>query len=226
MTILKRSTSILFSVLLLSACGGGGDQGKKDGEKGDKKDGSEDKVQTYNYDHSKTELNITTYKHSSKTGVGIGFDSLQVEGVGSDAKSIPELFKDVSFEVPISGLNSGDPTRDPKIREHFFGVMENGSSIEGEVKGMSVEGKEGSASIMVEMNGVEQTVEMDVKNEKGSLTLTGTIDALDWDGQEALDSLQSACEEKHTGDDGKTKLWSEVALELSTELEVRERMAD
>lgn len=222
---LRQSLVVIVSFLFLTACGGGDeskDDKKKDEEKEKKK---EETVKTFAYDHSKTSLSITTYKHTAKNGVGIDLENLQLKGVGEKAKSIPKLFQDVIFRVPISGLNSGDSARDDKIREHFFGTMESSSMLKGKLKKMELDGKEGSALVDIEMNGETNEVEMDVKWKEKKLTLTGTIDALDWNADEALEALQKACEEKHTGEDGETKLWSEVALEVSTELKVRERMA-
>ncbi len=224
-----RSTTILLaSVLFLSACGGGGT--KKGGNKSDdgasKKDtASEKKVSSFNYKPKTTEVAITTYKHTAKNGVGIKFDSISVKGVGSNAKSIPKLFADAQFKIPVSGLNSGKPDRDKKIREHFFGTMKKTSSIKGSVKKMKLDGKKGSATLKITMNGNSQEVKMKLKKEKNALKMMGEIDVMNWKGKEALDALQKACEEKHTGEDGKTKLWSTVALNISTKLEVKERLA-
>jgi polyisoprenoid-binding protein YceI len=226
MNTLRTPILMFASVLILSACGGGGS--KKDGkdDKGGKKDtAKEKKVSRFNYKPRTTKVAITTYKHTAKNGVGIKFDSISVQGVASDAKSVSGLFADAKFTIPVSGLNSGKPDRDKKIREHFFGTMKKTSAITGSVKNMKLEGKKGSATVNIKMNGNAKDVKMKLKKEKNALTLTGEIDAMNWNAKKALDALQKACEEKHTGKDGKTKLWSTVALKISTKLDVKERLA-
>lgn len=230
MKLFRTPAIMLASVLFFSACGGGGgnDKKKEDEDQGgdsDKQEKKEKKVSTFNYKPKSTQVSITTYKHTSKTGVGIDFDSLMVSGVSSDVKNIPKLFKGAEFSIPISGLNSGDADRDDKIREHFFGTMEGTDSIEGSVVKMNMDGQKGSAVLNIKMNGKGQEVKMDLKRSDKELKMTGEIDAKNWDGMKAIEALQKACEEKHTGDDGKTKLWSTVALNISTVLEVKERMA-
>ncbi len=230
MKLSKLSTCLIASALIFSACGGGGSQDQKGDEKKDqgdskKEEKSKEKVTTFNYKPKSTQVSITTYKHTAKNGVGIDFDTLSVKGVGSDAEKLSGLFKGASFTVPISGLNSGDAKRDEKIREHFFGTMKKTSAIEGKVKKMKLDGKKGEALLSIKMNGKSQEVEMDLARKKKKLKMTGEIDVKDWEGKEALNALQKACEEKHTGEDGKTKLWSTVSLKISTKLEVKERMA-
>jgi hypothetical protein len=227
MKFFKTSTLFLASALLLSACGGGAkNDGKKEGGKDDKKkEKKEKKVSIYNYKNANTQVSITTYKHTAKNGVGIDFDTLSVSGVGTDSKKISDLFEGAKFTVPISGLNSGNPDRDKKIREHFFGTMKKTKAIKGSIEKMKLDGKEGKATLAIKMNGKSQNVKMDLERKKQKLKMTGEIDAKNWDGQDALDALQKACEEKHTGEDGKTKLWSTVTLNISTKLDLKERMA-
>ncbi|MFB6258873.1 MAG: YceI family protein [Flavobacteriales bacterium] len=224
-----KRTSILFaSVLILSACGGGAKK-KKEGEgnkEGDsKKDTTTEKVTTYNYKPKTTKVAITTYKHEAKNGVGIKFDSLTVNGVGSEAKSISKLLEGLSFKVPISGLNSGNAKRDKKIRKHFFGTMSSTKVIKGSVKKMSLNGSSGNAVLKISMNEKTQEVKAKLKRKEGKLTMSAEIDVMNWEGKKALDALQKACKEKHTGKNGKTKLWSTVALNISTKLDVKETLA-
>ena len=54
--------------------------------------------------------------------------------------------------------------------------------------------------------------------ENEELTLSGTILISDWNGQEALASINQACEIKHTGADGVNKIWDEVAISVKTTL--------
>lgn len=223
---IRQSLVVIVSFLFLTACGGGDESKDEKGKDDEKEKEKEETIKTYSYDHSKTALSITTYKHTAKNGVGIDFDSLSVDGVGSKSEKLADLFEGASFEVPISEMNSGDPDRDDKIREHFFGSMESSSVLSGKVEEMEMDGKKGSALLSIEMNGNKEEVEMDAQLKEEELSMTGDIDVLNWDGNDALDALEEACEEKHTGEDGKTKLWPEVNLNVSTELKVRERLAE
>jgi len=59
----------------------------------------------------------------------------------------------------------------------------------------------------------DEKLKYDVKNDQ-DFSATGTIDLMDFDGKEALSSLNKKCFDLHKGADGVSKTWSEVAINL------------
>ncbi len=117
--------------------------------------------------------------------------------------------------VDVSSINTKDTSRDRKIVTFFFDIMSNTGTIEGKVLSATATG----GVLAMKMNGVEQEVDFTyVVSEENKLELKTTIDVLNFQADEALASLNNACEEKHTGGDGKSVLWSEVAIYITTEL--------
>lgn len=176
------------------------------------------KPEVYEYSHSNDSVlcGWTAFKHTAKTPVHGKFDSIEV--MAKPASSMEEWLKSASLKTWVSSLNSGDVTRDPKIKEFFFGKMSNTDVLQGNVQ--SVDWSKKQAVVTLKMNNVEKETTMNIKTDESisQITLLGTIDVLDWNGEEAVSSLNEACDEKHTGDDGESKLWSEVDLSLSVKL--------
>jgi hypothetical protein len=54
--------------------------------------------------------------------------------------------------------------------------------------------------------------------EGDTFTFESSIDVSSWNALGGIDALNEVCEDLHKGDDGVSKLWSEVSLKLSTTL--------
>ena len=114
------------------------------------------------------------------------------------------------FSIPVSSLFTNDPTgtRDPKLLEFFFGVLKDTELISGVFK---VDGDQGS--IDVTLNGETQNIPLAYEmNGDDKITFTGTMDLANWNAMDAVASINKACEILHTGKDGVSKTWSEVAV--------------
>ena len=48
-----------------------------------------------------------------------------------------------------------------------------------------------------------------------SMFISTTVNVMEWNGQEAMDSLNVACFDLHKGADGVSKTWSEVDINAS-----------
>jgi hypothetical protein len=53
---------------------------------------------------------------------------------------------------------------------------------------------------------------------EGGFAATGALDVLDFGLKTAFDDLHKTCEALHTGPDGVSKTWSEVALQIQAKL--------
>ena len=189
----------------LASCGGG------DGETTTTQDSVA--ACTYSYDSSTTELTWTAYKLTEKIGVNGTFDQINV-AANDNATDMFGVLTGATFDIPVATLNSQDPVRDGKVKNTFFGNMAETSSISGTVNSINAT----EASVAVRMNGVtvDYTGVVTVKDE--TITMTTTIDLVDFNATTSLDSLSIVCAEKHTGPDGVNKFWTTVDIAVKTTL--------
>ncbi|WP_066757138.1 YceI family protein [Crocinitomix algicola] len=202
----KSLLTLGFGALLLTACGGAEKSEETENEVVDTKE-----VCKYEYNHDETILTWTAFKLTDKIAVTGSFDQIDVT-TNQASEDMYAVVSGASFEIPVSSLNSQDETRDPKIKNSFFGVMDSTSTIVGSILSLDANG----GKVEITMNG--KTVQYDgkVKVDGEELKFLTEINILDFDGQEAMDSLGVVCEAKHTGPDGVNKLWSEVEIAVKT----------
>lgn len=194
-----------FAAFALASCGGGEAETQT----------TTDTVAacTYAYDSSSTELTWTAFKLTEKVAVNGTFNEINVVAKDS-ATDLFGVLNGATFDIPVSSLNSQDPVRDGKVKNSFFGNMAETASITGTVNSISADG----ASIAINMNGVTKDYDGVVKVDGETITVTTTIDIVDFNAQTSLDSLSVVCAEKHTGPDGINKFWSTVDIAVKTTL--------
>jgi polyisoprenoid-binding protein YceI len=193
---------LLCGLALLSSCGNEAPEEEK----------NEDPVCTYTYNEGMTSLDWTAYKTSEKVPVEGTFNNFEITAEnGSDPL---EVAKSMSFTIETSSVETNNPERNTKISEHFFKSIQT-EQISGSVKALK---DDGTAIVTITMNGVDIDV-------KGSYTLNdlvfsfkASIDMAAWNGIAGIDALNAVCKDLHTGADGVSKLWSEVAISFSTTL--------
>ena len=203
---------ILFGLatVLLTACGGGEENSD---ETADESNESAEAACTYSYDEGTTVLTWTAFKLTERVGVNGTFDEINVTA-NDGAEDMYEVLSGATFEIPVATVNSQDPVRDPKIRDFFFGNMAETSNISGSMVSMSASG----GTVSITMNGVAVEYDGEVKTEDETITFLTTINITDFQAQTALDSLGEACAEKHTGEDGVRKFWTDVDIAVKTTL--------
>ncbi len=173
-----------------------------------KKSESEEKKETtctYGLDLNSVSFGWTAYKFNTKAPVKGTFNDIQVQA-DSAAASLAELLQSVHVSIATNSVNSNDPVRDAKISQFFFGTM----AATDVIKAAFVKADSSSATASLTMN--ELTVDI-----PGTLTLSGdtltfqaTIDLNAFNGADAVAKLNEVCQEKHTGQDGVSKLWDVV----------------
>ncbi|MFA5575074.1 MAG: YceI family protein [Brumimicrobium sp.] len=172
---------------------------------------------TYKYDNSTTEIGFTAFKFLNKTGVGGAFDEFEMT-VGVEEGNAKEIIEGLSVAIPITGLNTKDESRDGKISNFFFGTI-NTDVIEGRVIGLY---DNGTANFEFTMNGVTNEIEGDYTLEGGNFNFTAEIDVNDWNAEAGIEALNEECHDLHIdyeNGDTESKLWSEVSINFSTQLE-------
>jgi len=168
----------------------------------------------YQIDLETVSLKWVAYKTTEKVGVGGEFGKINIKEYQL-AESKEGALDGVSFSVPVSSLFTGNKDRDWKLVNLFFGVMDNTEFI----KGTFHQGENGEGKLELEMNGTSSELPYNYSLKNDSIFITATMDVLNWNGQEAMDSLNVACYDLHKGKDGVSKTWSEVDINASVALQ-------
>lgn len=177
---------------------------------------TEEMASAYSIVQDSTSVNFTAYKTTDKVPVGGTFKKVELKY--SAGETPMETLNGLEFSIPVSSLFTNDPTevRDPKIIEFFFEKMAETQTITGTF--MFSEDK--SCSVKLSMNGVTTDLPMEYEiMDDNQVNFSGVMDLKQWDALNALASLHEACEILHTGPDGVSKTWEEVAINASVLLE-------
>ena len=150
-----------------------------------------------------TTVSWTGYKLAKKVGVKGKFTDVHIQGVKK--KTIKDYIESATFSINASKMNSGNKGRDLKIAKFFFGNFKGGPFIKGLVN--KVEGNK--VHVLFSMNQVAKEIVLDMKIEGKKVTLTGSLDFMDFMLNKSYKAISKACEIKHEG-----KTWSEAGLEI------------
>ena len=202
--------SLTISLLILSSC-------SAPVEKKSIQIGGDSGACSYLLEGASHELTWTAFKTSSKVPVGGTFDEFKLTSATKEG-SVLELLSSGSFSIPASSLTSHNADRDAKIGKFFFGSLLESEVLEGEVVGVSGDENAGTAKVNLSLNALSKEVEMAYSIDGGSLSLEATIDVENWNAMAGINALNKVCEQLHTGEDGVSKLWSQVDLKLSSSL--------
>ncbi|WP_298765137.1 YceI family protein [uncultured Polaribacter sp.] len=181
--------------------------------KSDKKNDKalEKETAAFSLEKAENEINFTAYKFTEKKGVGGAFRQVKITSGGA-GNSIKEAINNAEFSIPISSLFTKNSGRDYKIQKFFFGMMKNTKLLSGKLQLES--DTTGKATIV--MNGVTNTVPFSYTIVDNTFAMSATMDVSNWNALDALASLNKVCETLHTGADGVSKTWSEVALNITS----------
>ena len=204
MRTIRSLVSVFIALLLLASCGP---------KKQDKKEKSTVSC-TYSYDDSSSVLEWTAFKFTDKTPVKGGFNEITFKSGKATSEKPEEIIKSLSVVIQTSSVETQNEERNGKIMRLFFGAMQN-QEITGKFSKLSEDGK---AVLVLTMNAIEKEVNGTYQLIDGTFTFNGTMDVANWKGLDGINALNKACKDLHTGKDGKSKLWSEVALNFSTTL--------
>ncbi|SHM84668.1 YceI-like domain-containing protein [Cyclobacterium lianum] len=173
---------------------------------------TQDQENTSNYElvRDSTKVGFVAYKTTDKVPVGGEFTNINISNFGSGDTAF-EAMNGTEFSIPVSSLFTNDPTgtRDPKILEFFFDALENTELISGVFK---VDANQ-QCSIDVTLNGQTENIPLEYSVvDDTKFVFDGVMELANWDALDAVASINKACEALHTGSDGISKTWSEVAV--------------
>ncbi|SDX14672.1 YceI-like domain-containing protein [Lutibacter oricola] len=171
------------------------------------------KEKSYIVEAKTTSINWTAYKTTSKTPVKGQFTKLNVLNAKKANNSIDAL-NGIKFSIPVSSLFTKDSIRDGKLKKFFFGVMDNTELLSGTIH----MNNETSGTVDLTMNGISQVLPITYVVSDQMVTIEALMDLDNWKAQPAIESLNKVCEDLHKGDDGISKTWSEVKIDIATYL--------
>ena len=166
-------------------------------------------VCTYTADQENVEILWTAYKYNQKTGVKGKFAAFSISG-SQTTQGEEGVLEGVIVDIMTESLDSGDPIRDPKILEHFFGSFEGGDKIHAEV--LAVDGESSNLNVAITMNGKTVETNAPYTIENGQIEVKMELSVNDWAAEAGLAALHAACEDVHKGSDGESILWPDVSI--------------
>ncbi|MDE3740783.1 YceI family protein [Maribacter polysaccharolyticus] len=162
-----------------------------------------------------TKVNFTAYKTTDKVPVGGQFKKISISNAKTGSTPL-EALDGIEFSIPVSSLFTNDPTgiRDPKLLEFFFGVMKDTELISGTFKSTA----DKKCSIDVTLNGETSNIPLEyTMDTENNITFNGVMELENWKALDAVASIHEACKILHTGPDGVSKTWSEVAVKAQVQ---------
>jgi polyisoprenoid-binding protein YceI len=211
--MMKRTTlfTLGLSMLFLAACGSGDNE--KNSEEGTGADAQAAETSCmYRYNEGTSKLTWTGYKTTAKKGVPGSFNEITVSSEQNEDPA--KVIESINFSINTSSVETNDESRNQKISTLFFDVM-NTPFIEGKIKALKDDGK---AVFEIMMNDITIDVDGEYTLEGAVFKWSTDVDVSQWNGLMAVESLNEACKDLHTGEDGVSKTWSEVNLSLEVEL--------
>ena len=209
---MKRVSLLLLAVLVSStySCKNGKKNSEEVTEEGNLKT---ETAPAFEILSDSTSVHFTAYKTTDKLPVGGEFKEVELSG-NINGSSPVEVIDGLKFSIPVSSLFTNDATgtRDPKIKEFFFGVMKDTDMI----SGVFSSGEGDTCYVDLTLNGETKKFPLQYTvTEDNHIKFTGILNLEDYNAIEALNSLNEACKVLHTGPDGVSKTWSEVKIDAS-----------
>lgn len=198
--ILLLSLFIISSISIISC----GDHKKKDDSKA--KDVSE---KTYTIVPETTTINWIAYKTTSKLPVKGQFTKFSIEH-SKNGSSVIEALDGLNFSIPVNSLFTKDTIRDGKLKKFFFGTMLNTKEIKGTLHFVN----ETTGTVDITMNGISQVLPITYVIDGEMVSIEAVMNLDNWKAQAAIEALNLACLDLHKGEDGVSKTWSEVKIEV------------
>ena len=176
------------------------------------------KEDLYSLNTDSIDLRWTAFKTTSKLAVGGAFDSIRVYGPHTKEGTIQQLLLGAKLEIFTSSINSNNIIRDEKLSNIFFGNDSSNKII----ATIGSVGADNSVEISLAMNGTLKQLKGSYVLDNNTLTLTTSVDVLEWNMDSPLKALNLACEDLHKGEDGLSKLWPNVEVTITCPLTIIE----
>ena len=205
---MKHFIAIVLFMSLLTAC-----QNDQKKEKTGQKEPLQSEKWILNEDASS--IHWTGFKTTGKIPVKGVFQNFKIKGT-NPADDLISTIKQAQAEINIYSVFSNNEDRDKKLIGQLFEKMTDTKSIYVRVE--KIDAATQTALVTINMNTHEKQVPMSISidDKNGLVSLKGSIDLIeDFGASKALETFHKACFDKHTGEDGVSKTWSEVSVEAN-----------
>lgn len=166
----------------------------------------------FNIDADSSNVSWTAYKTTDKAAVKGVFSTINIDAI-IDSETKQGAIEGLQFSIPVSSFFSKNEVRDTKIKQLFFGMMQETTMVTGNFFNVTGNELKGNVSLNLKMNNETKVVPMTYTITNNVIVLDGTIEnLLDWKMETAFNSIHKACELLHTGADGVSKTWTDVAI--------------
>ena len=156
-------------------------------------------------------INWVAYKTTDKVPVKGQFQKVNITA-GGEGNTAKEAINNAEFSIPVSSIFTQDSSRDFKIRKFFFGIMDKTELLSGKL----VLENDSIGYADLTMNSTTKKLPFKYTLNGKEFSLNATMNISDWQAQNALDSLNTACKDLHKGADGVSKTWDDVALTITS----------
>ena len=156
-------------------------------------------------------INWVAYKTTDKVPVKGQFQKVNITA-GGEGDTAKEAINNAEFSIPVSSIFTQDSSRDFKIRKFFFGIMDKTELLSGKL----VLENDSIGYADLTMNSTTKKLPFKYTLNGKEFSLNATMNISDWQAQNALDSLNTACKDLHKGADGVSKTWDDVALTITS----------
>jgi len=178
--------TVIITSLFLISCGGSNK---------DKTNTVDDSEPICFYEYTKSSsatVSWTAFKTTNKVGVGGTFNQVMFKG-GEKSTKITDVLNGINFNIMTESTFTQDEGRDKKIIESFFGAMYAPDLIIGQVKSAKGNNESGTCTFYLTLNNIEKEVTLDYKVNDNKISLIGEIDLANWNGDDAIASLNKVC---------------------------------
>ncbi len=205
---MKTLSTLLLAVMLLLSCQ---NESKKTTEKQPQ---TTEKLQTTQWilNEDASSIHWTGYKTTGKIPVKGVFKTFKIKGV-KPATDLQTALQNAQAAINIYSIFSNNESRDKKLISKLFENMTDTQNIYARIEKINPDNQ--SALMTINMNAHEKTVpvQLQIDEKSGKITLNGSIDLLkDFEAHTAFEQFHEACFDKHKGEDGVSKTWTEVGF--------------
>jgi len=166
------------------------------------------------------DINVSwrAFKTLSKIGVGGAFTNIKYTPNKKQGKNFQELFVGSKVLINTSKIDTKNPQRDKTIVENFFNKLKGGK-IEGVIKSIKRDKgtkdkkikHSGVVVVEISMNGKSLDIPMRYRYKNEVFKAKGVIDIFDFNGTNALKSINRSCYDLHKG-----KTWNDMEISFAT----------
>ncbi len=169
----------------------------------------------YKYDALGSTITWTAYKFTSKVGVSGNLEQFKITPSQQDCHNIDDVLRGAKIQLTATTLYGDTAQQSITLRNMFFGKLKS-NIVTGEV--LTVNSEKKSAEISLTFNNVTRTMLCDYTTSKTRIEIMTTLNLEDFNAENCIDSLQTACGEYHKGDDGIMMTWLDVDVKVAANL--------